>query len=61
MTLFLRRTFVVFYFNAIVSENSMNFIMKFLCNRYNDDVYDAILIIIDRFFKMMHFLLAKLT
>ena len=29
----------------------MNFIMKFFSNHYDDDIYDAILIIIDRFFE----------
>ena len=40
---------------------SMNFITKFFLNCYDDDIYDAILIIIDRFLKMTHYILAKLT
>ena len=38
---------------------SMNFITKFFSNYYNDDIYDAILIIIDRFSKMTHYIFAK--
>ena len=40
---------------------SMNFIIKFFLNRYDDDIYDAILIIIDCFSKMTHYIFAKLT
>ena len=40
---------------------SMNFIIEFFLNCYDDDVYDAILIIIDRFLKMTHYIFAKLT
>ena len=40
---------------------SMNFITKFFLNCYDDDIYDAILIIIDRFLKMTHYIFAKLT
>ena len=37
----------------------MNFIIKFLLNCYDDDIYDAILIIIDRFSKMTHYIFVK--
>ena len=40
---------------------SMNFIIKFLLNYYDDDIYNAILIIIDRFSKMTYYIFAKLT
>ena len=40
---------------------SMNFIIEFLLNCYNDDIYDAILIIIDRFSKMTHYIFVKST
>ena len=39
----------------------MNFIIKFLLNCYDDDIYDAILIIIDRFSKMTHYIFVKST
>ena len=38
----------------------MNFIIEFFLNCYNDDIYDAILIIIDRFSKMTHYIFIKL-
>ena len=40
---------------------SMNFITKYLSSYHNNDVYNAILIIIDRFSKMTHYIFAKLT
>ena len=40
---------------------SMNFIIKFFSSRYDDDIYDAILIIIDRFSKMTHYIFVKST
>ena len=40
---------------------SINFITKLLLNCYDDDVYNAILIIIDRFLKITHYIFAKLT
>ena len=40
---------------------SMNFITKFLSSRYDDDIYDAILIIIDCFLKITHYIFAKST
>ena len=40
---------------------SMNFITKLFSNRYDDDIYNAILIIIDRFSKMTHYIFAKST
>ena len=40
---------------------SMNFITKFSSNRYDDDIYNVILIIIDCFSKMTHYIFAKLT
>ena len=39
----------------------MNFIIKFFLNCYDDDIYDAILIIIDRFSKMTHYIFVKST
>ena len=39
----------------------INFIIEFSLNRYDDDIYDAILIIIDRFSKMTHYIFVKLT
>ena len=38
----------------------INFIIELFLNCYDDDVYDAILIIIDRFSKMTHYIFAKL-
>ena len=40
---------------------SINFIIEFSLNRYDDDIYDVILIIIDRFSKMTHYIFIKLT
>ena len=40
---------------------SINFIIKLFLNYYDDDIYDAILIIIDRFLKMTHYIFVKLT
>ena len=40
---------------------SINFIIEFFLNRYDDNIYDAILIIIDRFLKITHYICAKLT
>ena len=60
-TLFLQQILVTFCFNAIVNENFDEFITKFFSNRYDDDIYDAILIIIDCFLKMTHYIFAKLT
>ena len=40
---------------------SMNFITKLFSSRYDDDIYNAILIIIDRFLKIMHYIFAKST
>ena len=39
----------------------MNFIIEFLSSRYDDDIYDAILMIIDRFSKMTHYIFVKST
>ena len=38
----------------------MNFIIEFFLNCYDDDIYDAILTIIDRFLKMTHYIFVKL-
>ena len=38
----------------------MNFIIKLSLNYYNDNVYDAILIIVNRFLKISHYILTKL-
>ena len=40
---------------------SINFIIEFLSNCYDDDIYDAILIIIDRFSKMTYYIFVKST
>ena len=40
---------------------SINFITKFFLSCYDNDIYDAILIIIDRFSKMTHYIFAKST
>ena len=39
----------------------INFVIEFFLNCYDDNIYDAILIIIDRFLKMMHYIFVKLT
>ena len=39
----------------------MNFIIELFSSRYDDDIYDAILIIIDRFLKMTHYIFVKST
>ena len=39
----------------------MNFIIEFSLSCYDDDIYDAILIIIDRFSKMTHYIFVKST
>ena len=38
---------------------SINFIIELFLNCYDDDIYDAILIIIDRFLKMTHYIFVK--
>ena len=43
------------------TEISMNFIIELFSSRYGDDIYDAILIIIDRFSKMTHYIFVKST
>ena len=40
---------------------SMNFIIEFFLSYYDDDIYDAILIIIDHFLKMTHYIFIKST
>ena len=60
-SLFLQRTFVAFCFNAIENENFDEFYNKTFLNRYDDDIYNAILIIIDRFLKMTHYIFVKST
>ena len=40
---------------------SINFIIKFFLNCYDNNIYDAILIIIDRFSRMTHYIFIKLT
>ena len=59
--LFLRRVFVVIHINAIVSENFNKFYNWIFLNCYDDDIYDAILIIIDRFSNMTHYIFIKST
>ena len=39
----------------------INFIIELFSNHYNDDIYDAILIIIDCFLKMTHYIFVKST
>ena len=39
----------------------MNFIIKFSFNRYENDIYDVILVIINRYSKMTFYIFAKLT
>ena len=39
---------------------SMNFIIELLFNRYKNDMYDAILVVIDRYSKMTLYIFAKL-
>ena len=39
----------------------MNFIIEFFSSRYDDDIYDAILIIINRFSKITHYIFVKST
>ena len=43
------------------TEISINFIIEFFLNCYDDNIYDVILIIIDRFSKMTHYILVKST
>ena len=38
---------------------SINFIIELFSNCYDDNIYDAILIIIDRFLKMTHYIFVK--
>ena len=40
---------------------SMNFIIKLLFNRYKNNIYDAILVVIDRYSKMTLYISAKST
>ena len=40
---------------------SINFIIEFFLNCYDNDIYDAILIIINCFSKMTHYIFVKLT
>ena len=42
------------------AEILMNFIIEFFLSCYDDDIYDAILIIINRFSKMTHYIFVKL-
>ena len=42
-------------------EISMNFIIEFLFNRYENNIYDAILVVIDRYSKMTLYIFAKST
>ena len=39
----------------------MNFIIEFSFNRYENDIYDVILVIIDCYLKMTFYIFAKLT
>ena len=40
---------------------SMNFIIEFLLSRYENDIYNAILVVVDRYSKMTLYIFAKLT
>ena len=40
---------------------SMNFIIEFLFNRYENDIYNVILVVVDRYSKMALYILAKST
>ena len=40
---------------------SMNFIIELLLNRYENNIYNVILIVIDRYSKMIFYILAKST
>ena len=40
---------------------SMNFIIEFLFNRYENNIYNIILVVIDRYSKMTLYIFAKLT
>ena len=42
-------------------EISMNFIIEFFSSRYENDIYDATLVVIDRYSKMTLYILAKST
>ena len=51
----------LFISTRLWTKISMNFIMKSFLNHYDDNIYNAILIIIDRFSKMTHYIFAKST
>ena len=40
---------------------SMNFIIEFSLNRYENNIYDVIFVVIDRYSKMTFYIFAKLT
>ena len=57
---FLRQVLVIFVSTRSWTKISINFIIEFCLNCYDNNIYDAILMMIDRFSKMTHYIFINL-
>ena len=58
---FYNETTLLFISIHLWKKIAMNFIMKFFFNRYENDIYNVILVIVDPYSKMIFYIFAKLT